>query len=137
MYAKGPAIAETVLRRIKHGEYSCLAERMTDGQLTAVQVAEAAAKGDQLAKDVLLNAAEYVGIALANVVSLLNPDLIIIGGGVAQSGSLFIEHIKAIAKSCCYPPARESFRVEVTTNWEKSALMGAGLLYKALRAETT
>lgn len=133
MYANGPAIAETMLRRRQHGEESVLATKIHDEQLTAIQVAEAAAQGDRLARDVLLQAAEYVGIALANVVSLLNPDLIIIGGGVAQSGNLFIEKIQEVAKSCCYPPARESFRIELTRNWEKSSIIGAAMLHKTLQ----
>ena len=134
-YARGPAIAETVLQRMKQGEPSSLTKHITNGQLTAIQVAGAASKGDQLAQDVLLKAAEYVGIALANVVTVLNPDLIIIGGGVAQSGGLFMARVKELAKAYCYPPARESFRIEVTTHWEKSALIGAGLLYKTLSVE--
>ncbi len=131
-YAKGPALVETTIQRIKHGETSCLAEQMTNGQLTAVLIAEAASDGDPLAQEALLNAAEYVGIALANVVTLLNPDLIIIGGGVARSGNWFIDKIREVTRSHCYPPARESFRIELTTNWEKSPLIGAGLLYKTL-----
>ena len=134
-YANGPAIANVALQRIKHGDTSCLAERILGDRLTACQVAEAAAEGDSLARDVLLNAAERVGIALANVVSLLNPDLIIIGGGVAQSGPEFIERIQEVTRTSCYPPARESFRIAVTTNWERSAIIGAGLLYKTLAAE--
>ena len=118
-YAKGPAIADIILQRIKNGEHSSLQAHIADDQLTAFQVAEAASQGDSLAQEVLGNAAEYVGIALANVVSLLNPDLIVIGGGVAQSGERFIERIKDVTKSSCYPPARESFRIALTTHWGK------------------
>lgn len=132
-YAKGPAIADIVLQRIKKGEKSCLEEQIRDDRLTAIQVAEAASKGDSLAKEVLFKAAEYIGIALANVVSLLNPDLIVIGGGVTQSGSLFIDRIKETAKSFCYPPAKESFRIELTRNLGENAIIGAGLLYKTLK----
>ena len=132
MYAKGPAIAEIALQRMRNGEKSCLAGQISNGQLTAANVAEAASEGDQLAKEVFLNAAEYVGIALANVVSLLNPDLIVIGGGVAHSGSWFIEKIKEVTRIHCYPPARDRYKILLTTNWEKSPIMGAGLLYKTL-----
>ncbi|GAK55517.1 glucokinase, ROK family [Candidatus Vecturithrix granuli] len=132
-YAKGPAIAARVLRRIKQGEKSVLTAQIHDDQLTMIQVAEAASQGDRLALEVLLQAAEYVGVALANVVSLLNPDVIIIGGGVAQSGDLFIQKIQEVAKACCYPPARKSFRIELTKNWEKSPIIGAGMLHKTLQ----
>ncbi|PIE32640.1 hypothetical protein CSA56_14705 [candidate division KSB3 bacterium] len=133
-YAKGPAIADIVLQRIQNGEKSCLASRIVGDRLTAAQVAEAASQGDRLARSVLLGAAEYVGLVLANVVSLLNLDLIIIGGGVAQSGEEFIQRIKDVTRASCYPPAKESFRMALTTNWEKSALIGAALLHKTLAA---
>ena len=137
MYAKGPAIAEIVLQRLKNGEKSCLEEWVTNGRLTATQIAQAASDGDPLAREILLNAADYVGLALANVVTLLNPDLIIIGGGVARSGSLFINRIKKVARSHCYPPARNSFKIKLTTNWEKSPIIGASLLYKTLQKNLT
>ncbi|PID57771.1 hypothetical protein CSB45_05970 [candidate division KSB3 bacterium] len=134
-YADGTAIAGAACQRIKHGEQSTLTEVLSNGRLTALQVASAAEQGDSLARDVLLRAAEYVGIALANVISLLNLDLIIIGGGVAQSGAGFIEKIREVAENSCYPPARGSFRIVVTTHWDTNAIIGAGLLHNTAASE--
>ena len=131
MYAKGPAIAEIALQRIKDGEPSSLQPQMNDGDLTSVHVAEAALRGDALARDVLLHAADYVGFALVNVIALLNPDLIVIGGGVARSGEFFIERIRETAQRYCYPPAKDSYKIVLTTQWEKSAIIGASLLYQS------
>jgi predicted NBD/HSP70 family sugar kinase len=119
-----------VVRRIKQGEKSVLTEQIHEDQLTAAQVAKAASQGDRLAREVLLQAAEYVGCCAGECVSLLNPDLIIIGGGVAQSGNLFIQRIQDVTKACCYPPARESFRIELTRNWGKARLSEPGCCTK-------
>ncbi|NLZ44177.1 MAG: ROK family protein [Clostridia bacterium] len=57
-------------------------------RLTAKEVGEAAAQGDPLALSVLEKAFRYLGIALGNLVNLLNPEIIVIGGGVAAMGPL-------------------------------------------------
>jgi len=130
MYAKGPAIAEIALQRITNGEPSSLQKQVRLHDLNSIHVAEAALRGDALAQDVLLNAAEYVGFALVNVITLLNPDLIVIGGGVARSGGFFLERIREVTERYCYPPMKESYKIVLTNQWEKSAIIGAGLLYQ-------
>ncbi len=130
MYAKGPAIAEIAGQRIKDGEPSSLQKQVSENNLNSIHIAEAALKGDSLAQDVLLNAAEYVGYALVNVIALLNPDLVVIGGGVARSGEFFIEKIREVIQRNCYPPIKESYKIVLTTQWEKSAIIGASLLYQ-------
>jgi glucokinase len=132
VYSKGPAIAREAERRIKRGEKSSLSKNLKNDELTAIQVTEAALIGDPLAKDVVLRAAEYIGIALANVVSLLNPDLIVIGGGVARCGKMLLDRIYDITSMYCYPPACEHLRIECTDKWEQSGVIGAALLYKTL-----
>ena len=131
MYAKGPAIAGEALRRLNNGEKSILKDQLRKGYLTALQVGEAAIKGDTMAREVILRAAEYVGIALGNVVSLINPDLIVIGGGVVRCGSLLIDEIVRVTLTSCYPPTRESVAVSSTRLWEKSGVIGAALLHTA------
>ncbi len=132
VYGKGPAIAWEAERRIKRGEESVLSISLNSGPLTAFQVAQAALDGDNLARDVILRAAEYIGIALANVVSLLNPDLIIIGGGVARCGDLMLDKIRSVTQLYCYPPASSHVRIQCTKMWEKGGIIGAALLYQTL-----
>src|SRR5690554_2307633 len=57
-------------------------------RLTAKEVGEAATQGDPLALSVLEKAFGYLGVALGNLVNLLNPEIIVIGGGVAALGPL-------------------------------------------------
>jgi glucokinase len=62
-------------------------------RLTAKEVGEAAAQGDPLALSVLEKAFRYLGIALGNLVNLLNPEIIVIGGGVAAMGPLLFRPV--------------------------------------------
>ena len=62
-------------------------------RLTAKEVGEAAAKGDPLALSVLEKAFRYLGIAVGNLVNLLNPEIVVIGGGVAALGPLLFRPV--------------------------------------------
>ncbi len=63
--------------------------------ITADAVIDSALSGDPLAKQAIDEAATYVGIALANVVNLLNPDVIILGGPTSRAGLPFLDTVRA------------------------------------------
>jgi len=132
MYSKGPAIANEAIRRIRKGKKTSLKKYLVDnGTLTAQEIGNEANKGDSFSINILLQAADYIGMALANVVNLLNPDLIVIGGGVAKCGVFFIDAITNATINYCYPPIRESVNISCTTQWEKSGIFGAAMLYSS------
>lgn len=63
-------------------------------RLTPALLHQAAVAGDKLAAKVLEDTGRYVGIGMASVVNLLNPERIIVGGGVARAGELILEPIR-------------------------------------------
>jgi glucokinase len=62
--------------------------------LTAKDVSHAASKGDKLAQAALARSATYLGIAVADYLHIFNPSVVIIGGGVSQSGELFFAPLR-------------------------------------------
>lgn len=132
-YAKGPAIVAVAEQRMAEGEDSELQELVNAKTALNPQIiADAARRGDPLACSVLLDASKYVGLALAHVIGLINPDLIVIGGGVARIGPLFLDPIIEEAQNHCYPPARERVRIKISERWEKAGIVGASLLHTTL-----
>lgn len=91
--------------------------------LTARQVADAAALGDELALEIFRRMGTYLGIAAANIVNTLNPEMIVIGGGVSAAFDLF-------AKTARDEMARRAFPVPAATCQILKAECGddAGLL---------
>lgn len=65
------------------------------GRVTPKEMSEAAAAGDTAVRDVIMRAAEYLGIGVANVIITLHPDLIVLGGSVAQIGDLLFDTVRA------------------------------------------
>ncbi len=93
MLASGTAVAGDAIRRIHQGEKSILSE-MVGGKIeniTAETVGKAARNGDKLARDVIARAAFYLGIGMVNIVNIFNPEMIVIGGGMAELGEMIIE----------------------------------------------
>jgi glucokinase len=64
------------------------------GKDTAEEAYEAAAAGDQASRDAIAEVANYLGIGLANVVTILGPERIVIGGGIAKAGDLLLEPVR-------------------------------------------
>ena len=64
------------------------------GQCTPFDLAHAASEGDPIAKQLWEDLGDEIGAALANVVWVLNPDAIVIGGGVAKAGEVLFDPIR-------------------------------------------
>jgi len=96
-------------------EYSADLLQRCDGQvdrLTAKMVAQAAGEGNELARDVLARAAQTLGWAIAQVVTLLSPDVIVVGGGVSLAEeSLFLEPLRKEVERYVFPPFRDTYRL--------------------------
>lgn len=109
--AAGPAIARSAQAAVRAGATTTLLER-AGGELsgiTARVVAEAAAAGDEVAAEVFHRAATYVGVGVANLLNLLNPALVIIGGGVSRAGDLLMGPVRATARARAFErPARDA-----------------------------
>ena len=89
--ASGTAIARRGAEAAKRGESPALAAILErEGRLTAAAMADAAKAGDLASLEIFSEAGRFLGIAFANLVNLLSPEAILIGGGVAQSHELFM-----------------------------------------------
>jgi glucokinase len=68
-------------------------------KMTARMVEEAAGQGDEVAMEVLENAGFYLGLAVANAIAALAPEVVIIGGGNVKPGGIFWNAIERTARS--------------------------------------
>ncbi|MDI3279973.1 MAG: ROK family protein [Bacillota bacterium] len=111
--ASGTAIARRAREALALGEESALGELQRRGELvTAAQVARAAQRGDRLAQRILAETWFFVGVGLANLANLFDPERIALGGGVAQVGEPLLARARELVRlRALAGPARE---VEVT-----------------------
>ncbi len=95
-------------------------------QLTARHVAEAAAAGSRLARDVLDRACRAYGWALAQMITLLAPDVVVLGGGVSLAGEdLFFAPVRDYVARYVFPPLAGTYRIVRAQLGEEVVLHGA------------
>lgn len=80
-------------------------------QITAGQIFQLATDGDRAARQVVDEVQTYLGMALANIIHLVNPGIIILGGPVAQAGDLLIAPLQARVNELCLKEASEAVRI--------------------------
>ncbi len=92
--AGGEAVAQQAKLALKAGHRSSLSNIADPNTITARDVAAAALAGDALGRQILNTAGHLLGIALADLVNLLNPGRIVIGGGLSQAGDLLLAPLR-------------------------------------------
>jgi glucokinase len=126
-HASGDGIANVARRLLtqNNGYRGPLREKP---DLTAHEVFDAAQQGDALAKATLQQAVEFWGMASANLVSLLNPELLVFGGGVFGPAAQLLGDIAAEARRWAQPVAIDQVRFEPSQLGGDAALYGAAYL---------
>jgi glucokinase len=95
----------------------------------AAAVVEAARAGDRHAIEIMQQAAHYTGMGVANLISILNPEAVVLGGGfLLGAGDLLLGPIRAEAARWAQPIAAARCRIELTRLGEHAGLIGAARL---------
>ena len=125
--ASGNAIAKAARKELQSGAASILSEACggDPSRLTAEMVADAAKQGDGVAWTVFDRAAEYLGIGIAALINLFNPEAVFIGGGVAQAGNILFDRIRRTVNSRALNNIASDVAILPATFGMKSAVMGA------------
>jgi glucokinase len=119
--AAGPGILRRARGGIQAGRPSTLS---ADGLSTEVVFA-AARSGDLLAREIVADTARIIGIGVANIVSLVNPELVILGGGVGMQADLLLEPVRRVVREQAQPISGQAVRIEVSRLGEDAGLLGA------------
>jgi len=127
--ASGTAVAREAIRRIGQGEESSLTD-MVEGKIeniTAEKVSMAAQGGDSLASDVISEAATYLGVGMVNLVNIFNPEMIIVGGGVAQIGDLLLDPVRQVVKERAFQLSAQAVRIVPAQLGDNAGVLGAAV----------
>ncbi len=130
-FASGPAIVAMAEEYILGGKSTKYREMANGNDITPFIVAEAAKAGDAVAKRIFTRMGEYIGIGMASVVNLLNPEKIIIGGGVADAGDILLNPLKETIKNRAMKIAGETVEVVPAQLGNTAGVIGASLLIES------
>jgi len=137
--ASGHGIALAARRALESGRESTLCNECGGdiSLMTAKMVSEAAHAGDALANEVITCAAEYLGIGVAALVNLFNPQAVFLGGGVTRNNQLLFDTVNDVVAKRVMPRLAHNIKILPVTHGMNAAVMGAVslVLDKVVRLE--
>ena len=131
-YASGPNIAARAVEGLETGVESILPE-LVEGRLeaiTAATVYEAVVLGDAFADEVMKETAQVLGVGIANLVNALNPDVVVIAGGVTRAGDHLFEPLRKEVRRRAFRSAVQACRLLPAALPETAGLIGAAGVFK-------
>jgi glucokinase len=126
--ASGPAIARRAREMAAIYPESRLGALLAEGgpeAITAETAAAAAREGDAAARKLWEAAGRDLGIGVANVIVLFDPDCVVLGGGVMRAGELLLEPVRRYVAERAMPRLRRELRLVPAAFGDDAALMGA------------
>ena len=125
-YASVPAMLESVRTLLKSSDnHSRL--RKHRKQLTPLLIFQAAQSKDRVARQVIENEIDYLSAGLASVVNLLNPEVIVVGGGLVEADSLFLLKLEKRIKERAFASAAKELKVVKARLGNQAGFIGAAL----------
>ncbi len=128
--ASGKAIADNARAAIANGIDTQILEYANGaiGKVEAKEVFEAAKDGDRCAEKIVNTAIEYLGIGIANYINLLDPEMIVLAGGMTKNGAYFIDRLERAILKRKMKFAGSNVKFEVSKLGEDAAAIGAAAL---------
>ncbi len=124
--ASGPAIARDARAALEQGRESIILDEAGSlDTVSAASVSAAAAKGDALAIELMESAGFYIGLGLVNVIHILEPQRILIGGGVSEAGELLLKPMRDTIRQRLMSPIYQHVEVLPAALGADVGLMGA------------
>ena len=120
--ASGTAMARIATERIAAGEESTLSRLE---EITAKDIGDAADADDKLARSVLENAGRLLGLSLGGLLNILDPEVLVLGGGVIQIGPLLLDHLYAGIKEQAFESTYSHVRITTAELGQDAGLIGA------------
>ncbi|MFI5026182.1 MAG: ROK family protein [Solirubrobacterales bacterium] len=126
-FASGTAIAREGKKVAERQPDSALGKALADGPIVGKTVTDLAINGDPLAREIVADAGRYLGVALASLANIFDPDVIVIGGGVSVVGDLLLDPAREELTSRALPPMNRT-PVQLAELGPEAGMIGAAAM---------
>jgi glucokinase len=125
----GTALAREARRIARERPGSGLGRALAEGrEILGPLVTELAHDGDVAAIDAVALVGAWLGVGIANLVNMLNPDVVVVGGGVIAAGELLLEPARAVVAARALSPSKEHVQIVPARFGAESGMLGAAAL---------
>ena len=130
----GQAMCRKLEARIRAGESSSLSAVLAEGRsITLSDLLQACAQEDMLCLQVLSEIGLQLGKQIANLINVFNPELVIVGGSLADAGGYFTQQIEASVRTYSLSLVTRDTRIATATLGDRAGLVGACMLARTRR----
>jgi len=131
-FASGTAIGRRAREIANERPDSALGELAAERKVLGEDVTHLAREGDETALSVLEEAGRWLGIGLAGFVNILNPEVVVVGGGAMEAGELILKAARREVQLRALSPSRELVEVREAALGPDSGVLGAAALAQDL-----
>ncbi len=131
-YVGAPFLSQRAREIVKKDRNTAIA-KIVQGNLDLITpkvLSLAAEEGDALAVRIWNEAGEMLGVVLAGVINLMNPEMIVLAGGVSRAGRFLLDPIQRTVKERAFTSASEACRIVISQSTKKLGVVGAAFLAK-------
>lgn len=129
--ASATGIVRLARIELAKGRKGKLSEKLAEnGSITAKDVFDAARNHDEVAQSVLDEISFHLGFVLANIANTLNPEKIVLGGGVSKAGDILLDPVISHFEKFAFSAVRDSTKLALATLGNDAGVLGAAWLIK-------
>ena len=122
-YASAVSMVRRMREALESGARSSLGQ--FDGEFTSRDIHEAALAGDRAARENIEMTGRYLGVAIANLIHILNPAVIVLGGGVTAAGDMLMGPLREEVRQRAIEDCRRGVEVRIAELGEEAGFIGA------------
>lgn len=122
VYASATGMVRRFKELLKSGASSSL---KISGEITAKMISDAALQGDRASLDIIEETGRYLGIALINITHVLNPEMIVLAGGMIGSGELLMNPIRQVAQQGAFEASYKDTKIVFSQLGNDAGIIGA------------
>ena len=125
--ASGTALADRARQQIRDGAKTSILDDAGGDleKVTAPVIQAAAERGDPLARELIARTGYYLGVGLANLINIFNPELIVIGGGLSNIGEALLSPAFQVAGERAFQEAYQAVRFALPELGADAGVLGA------------
>ncbi len=136
-YAAAPSIVARFRERLEADAEAGVSRWANPNQITVKAIFDASRRGDEVAQGIVSETVQVLGLAVANLITTLNPATVIIGGSVSDVGSLLMDPLSARVRQYSYPSAARRVRLSASQLGPDATVLGAvALALQSLRDQS-
>ncbi len=127
-YASATGLIREAQSRLAVNKTNGLYEQVIGRDLEAKDIFDVAKEGDAFALDLVDYETDYIALGIGNLLNVLDPEIVVVGGGVSLAGDILFDKVKERLKKYAFPSTTENLKIVAASLGNDAGILGAAYL---------